>query len=475
MTNAKLRVRTIAFGVALASWTIGSAARAQEPVPRQITLEEARRYAREHQPEVRAALARIAAAQAAARVPRAQWLPQLGATAQLFVGSANNTTAQYLTSPYLDIPRVGGTNTVNAGASSFQPYGSTFAAIGIGQEVFDFGRIEAKASAADALVDVERHGTDATVLDIDYGVEEAYFSVLTAHSILKASNEAYDRTKTHRDLADAGVHAGLYAPIELTRAEADLAKFDIARIRASGTVTTNQALLAAAVGSPDLLLDATGELPGPGEVPTLARALQEAAARDPKVAEALARVTAQHKQTGAIFAELRPDLSATATFSGRAGGAHNDPATADSVADFDGWLPTVPNWDVGLVFSWPIYDGTVVARGKASEAQEAALRESVEALKVQLSANVQRAYIAVQVARDALPGLQRAFTAAIANYEQADARFKAGLGTAVELADAEALRTDAEIQLALGKFDLAKARAALDRAIAEGLTRPNHG
>jgi len=63
--------------------------------------------------------------------------------------------------------------------------------------------------------------------------------------------------------------------------------------------------------------------------------------------------------------------------------------------------------------------------------------------------------------------LRRSLDAAVANYAQADARFRSGLGNAVELADAEALRTDAEIQLALGSFELARARAALGRAIAE--------
>jgi outer membrane protein TolC len=67
-----------------------------------------------------------------------------------------------------------------------------------------------------------------------------------------------------------------------------------------------------------------------------------------------------------------------------------------------------------------------------------------------------------------LPGLSRAAQAAQANYAQADARFKAGLGTSVELADAEALRTQAEIQLVLGEFELARARAAFGRTIAEG-------
>ena len=75
----------------------------------------------------------------------------------------------------------------------------------------------------------------------------------------------------------------------------------------------------------------------------------------------------------------------------------------------------------------------------------------------------------VQVANTALGALRNEVVAAHANYDQADARFRAGIGNAVELADAEAVRTDAEIQLALGMFEFARARAAFGRAIAEGL------
>ena len=75
----------------------------------------------------------------------------------------------------------------------------------------------------------------------------------------------------------------------------------------------------------------------------------------------------------------------------------------------------------------------------------------------------------VEVSREAIAALQNQVTAARANYDQADARFRAGIGNAVELADAEAVRTDADIQLAIGQFNLARDRAAFGRAIAEGL------
>jgi len=77
-------------------------------------------------------------------------------------------------------------------------------------------------------------------------------------------------------------------------------------------------------------------------------------------------------------------------------------------------------------------------------------------------------WVAVTLAQGALPALERSLAAAQANYAQADARFGAGLGTSVELADAEALRTHAEIQLALGRFEIARTRAQLARVIAEG-------
>jgi outer membrane protein TolC len=69
----------------------------------------------------------------------------------------------------------------------------------------------------------------------------------------------------------------------------------------------------------------------------------------------------------------------------------------------------------------------------------------------------------------ALPALERARATAVANQQQADARFKQGLGTSVELADAESLRAHSEVDVALGRFDVARARAQLARVIAEGL------
>lgn len=460
------RLFTLLLLSAVATGARSAAAESAETgAPRTLSMTEALAYAREHQPAVRAALARVAAEQKAAEIPRAQWLPSAGVTAQLFGATANNTTGTYLGTRDVDIPRIGGTRSLSSG--TWQPYGSTLVAAGLNQQVFDFGRIAAQAAAADAAVDVERQRGKAVLRDVTFDVQEAYFAVLAAKAIVRASEDAYERSRAHRDFAKAGVESGLRSPIEGTRAEADLTRFDIGRIRARGGLATAQAVLAATVGVSDAAIDAGDAPQSPPDVPALELAVQQASARDPRLLEALARLRAEEERTRAIGAELRPDLSLTGTLSGRAGGA--PPSGNGQAADGNGFVPNVANWDVGLVFSWPLFDGVIRARRDASQAREEVRRQEIALVRTQQIAAIREAYVAVNVARTALPGLERAVVAARANYAQADARFKSGLGTSVELADAEAIRTDAEIQVALGQFQLARARSELGRAISEGL------
>jgi len=430
--------------------------------PRAMTLADAVAHAEAHHPEVRAALARVAAQRAAANVPRAQWYPVFGATAQLFGATANNTTGTYVTQPYMDIPRIGATRVTSPG--TMEPSASTLVAIGGTQEIFDFGRIAAQAAAEDALADVEKQRAAARELDVRYDVEEAYFAVLAAKSIDQATDAAVSRTRWHRDYAKANVASGMRPPIDLTRAEAELAKLEMAKTKSSGNITMAQAVFAAAVGVEDATLDAA---PAPQErgAPAMNDALQRAAEHDPRILIAESQLDAEKKRTTAIGAELRPEFYLSATFSGRNGGA---PPSSGASTLYGGWVPYIPNWDVGIVFSWPIYDGTVIARKSASRAREDMRRDEILAARQATSVAVRQASVALDVAKSAIEPLERAKTAAEANYAQAEARFKAGLGTSIELADAENVRTDADIQLALGTFESARARAALGRAMAEG-------
>jgi outer membrane protein len=463
---------------ALLSLLVGSAASAdpitgteKDPVSepaqsriRAMTLEEALEWARAHQPAIRAARARIQAAKADASATRAQWRPYAVGAAEVFGGTSNNSTASYLSLSGLDIPRIGSTK-IPAGDLT-NMYATTFVAVSVNQELFDFGRIAAQAVVDDFSTEAESQRMDDVRLQIDLNVEEAFFAVKAAHAVLKASEEAYVRAQAHRDEAQAAVSGGLRAPIELTRAEADLARFDVGRVRSQGGLQSAESAFAAAVAFPELVLDSKGDPPPLPKLPSLQSAIARARERNPELQATIAQLRAQAALTTAIGALLRPNLSLSASFSGREGGS---PATNGAINRFHGWVPETVNWDLGLVLRWPFYDGVVLARQDASAQREQVHAAEIEVVQERQDASIQQAWVSVTVAERTIPALERSVDAARANYAQASTGFKAGLGTSVHVADAAAVQTDAEIQLAIGQFDLARARAVMARLIAEGL------
>jgi outer membrane protein TolC len=426
-----------------------------------MSLDEARDYARTHQLRVVAARQRLVAAERDADVPGAQWLPRLGAMAQIVGSTTNNSTTTLLGTSTVDLPRIGGTKVEDS--PSLQPYPSTAVALGVRQELLDFGRIAAERNAAVLAGEVEKLRVANATLDVDFGVEQSFFAVLAAVSIEEASRGAFDRATQHRDLARANVQSGLRPPIELTRAEADVARYEAATMRARASVHVARSVFAVAVGVEDLELDASGPVGPPGALPPLASMIAMAAA-SPNVLEGRARLEAQRGVTKALEAQTRPNVMATASISSRAGGAL---PSAGPVPYGDGWAPTVPNYDVGVVLTWPIVEPIWGRRADASRAREQAAAFDAQAVLESQRGAISAAYQEASVSQQTLGALQRGADAARANYAQADNRFRVGLGTSTELADAQALQTEADIQLAIGRFQMARTRAALERAVAE--------
>lgn len=462
----------LATAVLAAVLATGQPARAEEPPPpppspneqapvRTITLEEAVRLGLTQQPRIAAARSRFEAAKRDADVPGAEWLPRVAVVAQLIGSTANNSTTNILGTGGIDLPRIGATAVTNT--PDMQPYASTVVAIGLRQELYDFGRIAAAKAAAALLSDVEKYRLANTELDISYSVAEAYYAVLAATAIEEASRAAYDRAIQHRDFARANVTTGLRPPIELTRAEADVARYDAATTRAAGSLHIARSVLALAVGADDAELGASARPAPANPLPKLSDLVGRADGT-PLVAEGRARIEATRAETKRLEAQTRPNLMATASISGRAGGA--TPSSGPG-PDGNGWLPLVPNYDVGALLTWPILDPMWGRRADASRAREQAAKADLDNVRLHQRQLISSAWQEAKVTTEALAALQRGADAGKANYDQADHRFHVGLGTSTELADAQALRTEADIQLAIGRFQAARARAALDRAIGE--------
>ena len=288
--------------------------------------------------------------------------------------------------------------------------------------------------------------------------------------MIAATQDALKRANTHRDYAQAGVRAGMRPPIDLTRAQADVAILGVRLIQAQSGLESARAALAAAMGSDQLQIDAAATPPDLSGAPAFADAMRTAAQRNPEIVAAMARLDSQRAAVSAVTRELLPNVFASGTLSGRAGGAL--PTSGDTPYG-GGWLPDVENWDIGLVLQWNLFDATVLARRSAAQAREVAARANLELARMNIGLGAERGYLDLDAALRALPGLQTFVDAARANQAQADARFRAGLGTIIELADAESLLTNAELGLAVGHFTVARARAVLGRVMSQALGRDN--
>ena len=458
--------RAVRFAVVVVAASLAAEARAQpsaQPV-RAMSLREAIQFARIHQPSLQAARARVAVAREQAQLPRAAWAPRVVAGAELVVGTNNNTTASFGGPLGFDVPRIGGTP-ANAPAS-YAPQPSSLAGIGLRQEIYDFGRLSAQARALDLFARAADEDAQLADLDLALFVEESFYAVAGAHGVLRASEAAVKRATEHRDWAKARVAAKMAPPVDQVRAEADLARFDVDRVRAQGAVTSAQAVLAAAIGAPDAAIDTGADDVTYPSAPALDVTVRELGEREPSLRAAKDVLVAQRAVTSSIERELLPDVSLSAGLSGRAGGSA---VTGQSTPAGGGWIPDVPNYDAMVVLSWPLFDRTVSVRAETSRRIEHVRTAELDAQRERLRGLAAQSYVDLEVAQSALPALQRAVDAATANEQQVDARFKNGVSTAVELADAEALLTESEIQLAIGQFQLARARARVARVLAEAV------
>ena len=433
------------------------------PMP-SMPLDEALAYAQRHQPSLLAAQARVSVAEQTHKAVLAEWLPLFGATAQLFYGTMNNSTAMFQGVRTVDVPRIGGSRSDGSWPDA---HPSTLVAAGVRQLVFDFGRLSSLAAAAAAETRAQRHQASFAAMELALQVELQFYAVRAAHAVQHIAEEALNRATQRKNLTQAFVERGLRAQVDLTRVEADVARFEVLRLRAQAGLELSQTLFAAIVGVPEPLLDAAEQdetknvqtLVGP----TPDQALDHALENEPALRAALAKWDAQRATTRATQRAWAPVLSFTGAVSGRAGGAPQN----SGPSDFSGLLPAVPNWHAGLVLQAPIFDATLLSRIAASRAQEQVLEHEVQAVRRRMVADVQRAYATARLAEGSLPALLKAAQAAQKNAQQAQARFQNGLGPAVELADAEALQHVAELDLAVGRFEVSRSLALFRRAVAQ--------
>jgi len=441
------RVLVVAVGVV---W-------AQEP----LTVGQAVERAMRNYPAVRVSQEQINAAAAGIRLARTAYLPHADTLAQVDRATRNNVFGLML--PQSAIPSMSGPvlGTNNAGTA----WGSALGVL-VSWEPFDFGLRRANLAAAGAAQDVSGAGLKRTEYEVAVATADACLTLAAAELTVRAAQAGVDRAEVLVRTITALVNAQLRPGADASRADAELAAARTLTIQARQGADVARATLSQFVGTEPgqiaLEISRLRELPAERDVapPDLAKnpvALEQSAV----VEETLARLRALERS-------YFPHFSLQGSAYARGSGAET---SGKILGGLNGLAPTTRNYALGFTVSFPVTDLPAL---RAHEAAQTASVRAQQARAAQIAADLRAQWYRAEAqwsgARRIAANTPTQVAAARTAAGQATARYRAGLGTIAEVADAQRLLTQAEIDDALARLGVW--RGLLGVAAAAGDIQP---
>ena len=198
--------------------------------------------------------------------------------------------------------------------------------------------------------------------------------------------------------------------------------------------------------------DVADESPAPldGEDGTLDSLVDEAVKARPELAALAGQILAQELTLRSIKGSYGPTLGAST-----------------GLSDVGSNIPGLTwNWSAALTLTIPIFKGGLTdAQVRESEAGLASLRAQYDLEHQQVRLDVDQARLAVRAAKAAVEASAQALVNAGDLLRLAEGRYEAGVGSIIELGDAQVAATSAGQQKVQSDYSLAEARAGLLRAL----------
>jgi outer membrane protein TolC len=429
----------------------------------QMTLEQAVQDASAKYPNVRASLEQVSAAAAAVNLARTAFLPRADLAAQLNRATHNNVFG-------LTLPQGGAFPSISGPVLRTNSLDSVWgSAVGVmvQWEPFDFGLRQANVDLAQASRERARSQVAVTRLEAAAAAADAYLTILAAQQTVSAARAGVERARVLNDVTSTLVTNQLRPGAEASRARAELAVAQTQLIQAEQAVDIARAALAQVLGVPPeglqlvagKLLDQPADSAGLPEAPPAAHPVIAAQST------AIGEVQAREK---ALDRSWYPRFNLEAAEYARGTGIQPDGATGNPASGFG---PNIQNWAVGMTVTFPLADlPGLKARKEIERAHERAERARYDQLVQNFNGEIARARAILNGARRIAANTPVQLEAARDAAQQAAARYRAGLGTLVEVAEAERLQTQAEIDSSLARLNIW--RALLGLAIAQGDLSP---
>ena len=449
MIHAQAIIRAMHYSLIIL-WTAAAAAdgtpanSTTDPGAPALSLGQAEQMALRRQPSIRQAQGQAEAAAGRVEEARAGYLPQVGATAVY-----QRTTGNFAVRP--------GATPQNATATmpvDWTPHFNYWTVgVSASQLIYDFNSTADRWRSAAAGRDAALSSARATEAQALLAVRRGYFQARAQRDLARVAAEALENQQRHLEQIQAFVRAGMRSEIDLATTRTAVANARVQLVNADNAEASARAVLNQAMGVPEAtvyeLIDSDA-VAVPGEDGAGAELVRAALGARPEIAAAEQQRRAQELTVAAFHGNYGPAVSATGGLTG-AGKSLND---------------LTPNWFVGLGASWQILQGGLT-RGQIREANGtlAALAAQADAVRLQVGVEVEQARLAVRAAKSSIGGAEEALANARDQLRLAEGRYRTGLGSVIELSDAQVAYTTAAAQEVSARYSLAAARAQLLAAL----------
>jgi outer membrane protein len=417
-----------------------------------LTLDQAVDFALSHYPAVKAVLAQAAASRSGVDLARTAYLPSTDLVWQANRATRNNVFGLFFPQP-IPLPISGPVLGTNNGTNVW----GTAAGFLFNWEPFDLGLRKAQVGTALAQEAQAKTAIEVTRQDVAVAAADGFLTLLASQQAVRVAQASVDRARVLANTIDVLVKNELRPGADASRAKAELAASKTQLIQAQQGERISRATLAQLVGVAGTAVTIKeGSLLQ--TLPSLERKL-DSVTTHPLAnfqAAAIDIVKARQKE---LERSYFPKFDFQAATFGRGSGALTN---GETLGGLNGLAPNTINWAVGFTAKFQLFDFASIRNRKEIE-KHLATAESARFDQVlqNLAAQNERARAEVEGARRIAENTPVQLDAAKATESQVRARYQAGLATLVDVADAQRLLAQAEIEDSLARLRVWRALLAL--------------
>lgn len=427
--------RTVLTSLALAAVMVLFSVTAYGEALGELTLPQVQRLAVERHPWLRASAGEVVTAAAQVGAQRAAARPSLGASATWSAVS--------------DVP--GLPATANQPAIELGADSNLVGSLTARWLLSSGGKTDARITEARHVLAATQEHLERVRQQVERGAATAYYGVLKARGAETVADLVYETATAHLREAESQRRAGTGTTFDVIRAEVQVAAAQRQQVEARNGIQIAKATLATAMGllPTDVfeVVEVKANFVPATDLPT---ALEVAGRARPELREGIEFISAAERRRAGARALRHPDLALTAKY---------DVVQNEVLLNQGGW-------SLGLSATVNLWDGGY-AHSKVAEAegQLTQLEAGLEHLRQAIALEVIRAHADTLAADEQWALSRHELASALEADRLASLRYREGLGTSVEVADAQTVLARARQNLNAATYDRLIARIELEFAM----------